>query len=255
LTGNLQNGIERLLNENIISPTDTSRKIDGFVFAPNTDPAIMGLTLQAQFTGDNLYDAIQQICDAASIGFRVTLTEANQLQFQLYAGVDRSYDQLTNPFVVFSPKFDNIINSNYVESKKTLKTVTLVAGEGEGSARKTTTVAVSSGAGSGLSRRELFTDARGISSTTETGTLTDAEYTAQLAQKGTEELAKNVFVNSFEGQVEATRIYKYGEDFFMGDVLQIANEYGMEAKARVVELIHSQDLSGTDIYPTFTTVS
>ncbi len=54
-----------------------------------------------------------------------------QFVFELYAGFDRSYDQTENPYVIFSPKFENIINSNYIESKASLKTVTLVGGEGE----------------------------------------------------------------------------------------------------------------------------
>ena len=37
----------------------------------------------------------------------------------------------THLYVIFSPKFENVINTNYLESKKTLKTVTLVAGEGQ----------------------------------------------------------------------------------------------------------------------------
>lgn len=62
--------------------------------------------------------------------------------------------------LVFSPKFENIINSNYMESMSSLKTTTLIGGEGEGSARRYTIV----GGGSDLYRRELFTDARDIQS-------------------------------------------------------------------------------------------
>ena len=169
----------------------------------------------------------------------------------MYKRQDRSYDQSANPYVVFSPKFENIINSNYVESKSALKTVTLVGGEGEGSARKYTTV----GGGSGLNRRELFTDARDISSDVGDGVvLSDAEYTAQLQQRGKEKLAENTDVTSFEGQVETTVMFRYGEDFFNGDVVQIANEYGHETKARIVEIVMSEDEDGNSVYPTFKTI-
>ena len=254
LNGNFQNGILKLLNENVISPTDTSRQIPNFIFEASTDTAITSLTIDTQFTGDNLYKAIQSLCETERIGFSITLTDTNQFKFKLYSGKDRSYDQITNPYVVFSPNFENILNSNYVKSKKTLKTVTLVAGEGEGFDRRTTTVAVTAGSGSGLSRRELFTDAREVSSTIDGGTLTDSEYLAQLAQKGSADLAENTVVTSFEGEVETSHLYEYGEDFFMGDILQIANEYGIESKVRVVEVIRSQSLSSTNIHPTFTTV-
>ena len=251
ITGNLQNGIRTLLNENVISPADNTRKIGNFIFEASTDPAITSLKIDAQYTGDNLYDVINKICSERNIGFKVTLNNNKQFVFKLYAGTDRSYDQSVNPYVIFSPKFENIINSNYVESKSALKTVTLVGGEGEGSARKYTTV----GGGNGLNRRELFTDARDISSDVGDGVvLSDAEYTAQLQQRGKEKLAENTDVTSFEGQVETTVMFRYGEDFFNGDVVQIANEYGHETKARIVEIVMSEDEDGNSVYPTFKTI-
>lgn len=254
LSGNFQNGIKKLLDENVISPTDESRKINNFIFVESTDPAVTSLTLEAQFTGDNLYETICDLCASNDIGFKITLTDDGKFAFQLYAGADRTYDQLVNPHVVFSPSFENIINSNYLESKKSLKTVTLVAGEGEGSDRKTKEVAISSGGGSGLGRRELYTDARDISSTTDNGTLTEAEYNSQLEQRGKEKLADNTVTKTFEGEMETSKMFVYGEDFFMGDMVQIVNEFGIEAKARVVEMIHSQDENGIDFYPTFETI-
>jgi hypothetical protein len=251
LSGNFQNGIYQLLNENIINPVITSRKIPNFIFEASTDPIVTALTIEAQFNGENLYDSVQKLCESANIGFNVTLTENNEFKFKLYAGIDRSYSQITNPYVVFSPKFDNIINSNYAESKQPLKTATLVAGEGEGSARKLLSVELVAGGGSGIQRREMFTDASGVSSTVDGGTLTDEEYYAQLAQKGLESLAENGAVTSFDGEIEPSRMFKYGEDFLMGDILQMANEYGIEAKVRVIELILSQKSEGESVYPTF----
>ena len=120
-----------MLNENVISPSDSNRKISNFIFKESTDSAITKLKLEAQYTGDNLYDVIQKICEEQGIGFKITLNDKKQFVFELYAGFDRSYDQTENPYVIFSPKFENIINSNYIESKASLKTVTLVGGEGE----------------------------------------------------------------------------------------------------------------------------
>lgn len=251
ISGNLQNSIQTLLNENIISPSDTDRRISNFIFEVSADSAITDLKIEAQYTGDNLYDVISKICSERSIGFKVTLNDKKQFVFKLYAGSDRSYDQSINPYVIFSSKFENIINSNYVESKSPLKTVTLVGGEGEGAARRYATV----GSGSGLNRRELFTDARDISSDIGDGvTLTNAEYVAYLQQRGREKLAENTDITSFEGQVETTIMFRYGEDFFDGDVVQIANEYGHEAKARIIEVVISENEGGCSIYPTFKTI-
>lgn len=250
LKGDFQTAIKKLINENIISPSISARKIPNFIFEASTDPVITELTIDAQFTGDTLYDAIKSLCEDHAIGFKITLNESNQFVFKLYAGADRSYDQTENPYVVFSPNFENIINSNYYENKQPLKNVALVAGEGEGNARKTATV----GSGSGLSRRELYVDARDISTETDEGKLTNSQYTAQLKQRGKEKLAENIFTKTFDGEVEASRMFVYGQDFFLGDVVQIVNEYGIAGKSRVDEMIISEDINGSSAIPTFNAI-
>lgn len=41
----------------------------------------------------------------------------------------------------------------------------------------------------------------------------------------------------------------------MGDIVQIVNEFGIESKSRVIEVVRSQSTEGIDIYPTFSSVS
>lgn len=251
LDGYLQGQIQKLLNENVISPSDTKRKIPNFIFETSTDPTITSLKVSAQFTGDTLYDAIKKVCDISSIGFKITLNSNNQFVFKLYAGTDRSYDQTKNPYIVFSPNFENIINSNYYSTNRNLKNVALVAGEDQGTARRTVTI--DDVGATGLDRRELFVDARDISSQNEDGSsMTTSQYDYLLRGRGYENLAGYKENSAFDGQVEATQLYRYGEDFFMGDITQLENEYGMESKVRVVEFIHSESTSdGVQDYPTF----
>lgn len=258
LSGSFQNGIMRLLSENVISPSDSTRKVSEFYFSVSDDPAITSLSVSAQFTGDNLYDAIKSLCDAHNVGFKVTLGTVGGVDkfiFSLYTGTDRSYEQLENPYVVFSPEYENLLNSNYLESSKNLKTVTLVAGEGEGSARKTVSVAASGGAKAGLDRREMYTDARDISQTVDDVTLTDAAYAEQLAQRGIENLAEHISIKTFEAEAETNdTMYKYGEDYFIGDIVQMANEYGNTSRSRITEVVRSESDTGYSVYPTFTNI-
>ena len=208
INGDLQNGVKRLLDDAIINPSDPDRKIENFIFVASEDPAITELTLEKQVgMGDNLYETIVDICNSKEIGFKVVLTDDGKFAFSLYAGSDRSYDQLANPFVVFSPKFENIINSNYLDSDKKLKTITLVAGEGEDEARITRSVAIAAGAGTGLDRREMYTDVRYLRKESGDTKLTDAEYGAQLEQKGLEDLAENANVTTFEGEADTTTMF------------------------------------------------
>lgn len=252
ISGNLQNSIKKLLNDNVISPSVSDRKIPNFIFEESKDPAITSLTHDAQYTGDNLLEVLQQICENKHIGFKIHVDANYNFVFKLYSGVDRSYGQSENPYVIFSPVFENILNSNYVESDTTLKNVALVAGEGEGKARKTYTV----GSASGLKRRELFVDARDIQSTDSEGnTMSTSTYNAKLKTRGEEKLSECELTQTFEGEVDAMgRQFKYGVDFFIGDVVQFVNEFDMEAKVRVAEYIRSQDTSGYTTYPTFSVI-
>lgn len=250
LDGNLQNGIKKLLLDSVISPSIGDRKIANFSMFVDEDPKIANLTIRAQYTGDNLYDTIVEICDTYNLGFQVSMTDTYQFVFKLYFGEDRSYDQVKNPYVIFSPKFENIINSNYLKSGNTLKNVALVAGEDAGHNRRTQTI----GSGLGQARKELYVDARDIQSEIRGEAIPDEEYNEQLQQRGREKLSKNKKTEVFEGQIDTTQNFIYGRDFFKGDIVQIRNEYGIEAKVRITEFIRVQDTRGFETYPTFSII-
>ena len=228
---------------------------------------------KTQYTGDSIDKIMADICESFEVGYRIlfgyqikqlysgTIQVLNpnnlawvdktvdslgdfEMVFELYLGVDRSYEQNVRPYVVFSPSFDNIINTNYLDSLESMKNVTLVLGEGEDPNRKRLIV----GSGAGLTRRELYTDARDLRSEDYGST---ANYNKALKQRGVEKLYENSRVTSYEGEVEALKSFVYGRDFFMGDVIQISNEYGLQGNARVIEWVRSESDAGVEIYPTF----
>lgn len=254
LTGDFQDGIKKLLDENAIAATITNRRFTDLIFVASTDPAITDLTINGQFFGDNLYDVVQKYCEEKKIGFKITLSTIGKFEFRLYNGVDRSYSQSVRPYVVFSPEFDNLIKSDYFYTKELFRTVTLVAGEGQGSDRLIEIVARNSGEKSNLERRELYTDASDISRTVGGVTIPESEYRDQLKARGRKELVKWKPIKSFEGQADTTVMYTYGTHFYMGDIIQIKDEYGHEGDARVTEVIYSEDASGVSVIPSFTTI-
>lgn len=250
ITGNLQEGVKALLNENVINPTKTTRKISNFQFRDSTDSRITSLTLDAQYFGDNLYEVISAICQEKSIGFRVLPDFTNAgLIFELFKGTERALDQTENPYIIFSPDFDNFISSNYLQTTSSYKNVALVGADGEGSARKYVEAFEGTDEPSGLSRRETFTDAYGVS---KDETTTEDDYNKQLKQKGLEELADLKVTKAFEGEIDSSRQYVYGRDFGIGDVVQVTNSYGQSGKSRVSEIVMSEDDTGFIITPTFT---
>jgi hypothetical protein len=254
LKGNLQTEIQRLLNENAISPTDSVRVIPNLVFTTSTNPDITSLTINTQYTGESLYKVITEVCLAAGIGFKVTMDRDLVIRFELVSGVDRSYSQTSYPYVVFSPEFDNLISSDWTsETRK--KNVALVEGE-KGVGNKSRLTPAGELSATGLARDEIYVKASGANRKVGETTLNDTQYDALLVQKGEEGIAKERGgLTKFEGQADATIIYVYGQDFVMGDIVQVEDEFGHESRSQVTELIRSQDIAGFKIYPTFAAAS
>lgn len=245
----IQNGIKTLLNDAIISPTNTDRQISNFTFSESTDTSIASLTVDTQYTGENLYDVISELCKTNNIGFKIIFDDNFNFVFSLYNGVNRSYQQTENSYVIFSSTFDNLISSDYIESNSTYKNVALVGGEGEGSAQKF----ASSGSGTGLTRRETYVDASSISSSTDSGTISTDEYTKLLVEKGDAALEEAKYTKTFDGEMDTKEVFVYHQDFEIGDIVEILDMYGHEATSRITEMIQSMSSSGYTTYPTFDT--
>ena len=279
VSGNFVNAIDKILKQNVYDPipknSKAKRKIEEFYWdKDSTDAVIKQLTIdETQFTGDVVYDVIKDLCDQFDVGFSLKRNPVTgKFVFSLYQGIDRSYRQNKNKYVVFSPEFDNLISTDYTENKSKYCNVTLVAGEGEGPDR--VTLEVGDTTSSGLNRRELFTDARDLSSVIEDEDeeeevdpenpqggeqeeekhMSPKEYKNLLKNRGLEKLKEVEIEKTFDGQVDATQIYRYGRDFSMGDICELVNQYGKETRVKVVEYIHSESTSGIEEYPTFKVV-
>lgn len=252
----LQTVVKRLLNENIIKPKISSRKISTFVYQASDDAYIKGLTLEAQYHGETLYDIIADLAAQHKFGFKITLDSSNNFVFTLYNGNDL-YET-----VIFSNEFNNLIDTDMINSYTNFKNVGLVAGEGEGEDR----VLVEVGKASGLDRKEMFIEASGISSKAEEDPgdeeegdpakperqLDPEEYEKLLIQHGKEKLAEVSKVKEFNGSIEPDVPYVYGRDYNIGDLIRIIDRYGNDEKARIDEIIFSHDSNEYKRYPTFT---
>lgn len=241
--GTVENYIRKLITDNIISPSVTARKIDNFQLGASNG---FTETIDEQVTYDALDEKIKEICQAYGYGWKITFNpETKIFTFNIYKGKDRSYAQTENDYVVFSSEFDNIISSKYVTDSSNIRNVALVAGEGEGIDRKRFVY----GSASGINRYEVYVDAKDISSKTEEGVTIN--YDEALKARGLEKLAEYDVVTAFEGEVEPNYSYKYKEDYDLGDIVQVVNDYGIEAGARITEVIESHDENGYSVIPTF----
>jgi len=239
-----ENAMRRLITDSFISPAIAERKYDKLTLA-----AAHGYTdrVQVQYTGKNILEAIEALCAAKNYGFKVLLQD-DKLAVDFYKGTDRSMSQSVNPRVLFSEQYDNLAATTYTLNKADYKTVALVAGEGEGSARRRTVVGRTVDQ-SGLHRREVYVDARDVSSNE--GEITDEEYTAQLAERGATALSEAPIVQSMEGTIEPLQMYVYKQDYFLGDIVTVRNKYGVQVDTQVLEVVEVWDESGYTCTPTF----
>lgn len=235
--------IRDMINANIGGNASVTRKVPRIVLGDWLHDTTR--TIDKQVTGKNLLEAISDICAEWEYGFKMVQSNGT-FTFQLYKGTDRSYNQSTNDYVVFSPEWDNLGDTEYTRDKTTLYNAVYVAGEGEGSNR----VIAELGGESGLQRRELWVDARNESSTTEGGTLTPMMYYLMLRQQASETIDNNTETVSFEGEVLDTSSYIYGVDYNLGDIVQVETEYGIQAAARVTGITEVEDESGYQLRPT-----
>ncbi len=241
VSGKVSKCMEQLVDDNIISVTRPARIIPNFTINSKN----IGDTMKAQFTGQNLLEALSKIGQTYGIGFKVTLNEDNEFVFTVYQGVDRTYDQNTRPWVIFSDTYDNLLSAEYEENYQDVVTAVLVAGEGEGLDRKT--IWATDGT-SGLLRREIYSDQRNIRS--DDGEITEEEYMELLQESGKENLTK--YTTAFTGIVYFENI-SYKKDIKLGDICVIENSrWGLSVNSRLVEVIESVNEAGDySILPTF----
>lgn len=244
LTGTAENAVRQLVTENAISPTDSNRVIPTLTLGAN---AGLNDTIKKQVTGNQLDQTIVDICKAYNYGWEVFIHNS-ALVFNIYQGVDRSFNQTDRAYVVFSEDFDNILNSSYELKSNEYANVTLIGGEGEGVNRIYTTVGNDK---SGLDRFELFTDARDLSQNKDSeDEITLETYLALLEERGHENLASKVITEGFSGEVLNIN-FKYGEHYYLGDVVTVINKYGISRDVRVLSAIESKDDTGVKTIPQF----
>lgn len=241
LNGKTEVILRQLINENVINPTDAARQIPGVILGE-----IKGFeeVTELQTTGDNLLTKVIELCKASEIGWKVTLNN-KQIVVTFYRGENRSYTQDVNPYVVFSPSFDNLLATETIQDITTLKNVALVAGEGEGTEKKT----ASAGEAEGLNRREVYIEASDISSNN--GEIDADAYLVLLQERGKEQIAASVELFGVSGTAETALTYELNKDYFLGDTVQVENEYGVSATTKILEVIECEDQNGYSVIPTF----
>lgn len=81
--------------------------------------------------------------------------------------------------------------------------------------------------------------------------LRDVVYSVYLLTRGYENLAEYGAKTSFEGTVEPNTTFVFNQDYFLGDLVTVQNEYGITVQARITEVIEVNDDNGYRVEPKF----
>lgn len=235
---NVETAIRQVITDNIIDPDDTDRAIADFVM----DEAV-GFTdvFDAQLFSENIAEWMESVCTMYGYGWDVYI-KSGEYVFTLLEGTDRTITS-QDP-VIFSEDFENIGSVEYEYNKSEYHNVGLVGGEGEGSSQVVTSV----GSGSGLDRYEVYIDGSDVSSNGEI--ITMQTYISMLETYGQEQITDTQFVEKFQGEIISNGLYNFGEDYYLGDQVQIILQR-ISAKSRIIEMIYSEDSNGRSLLPTF----
>lgn len=229
-----------IVNQNCVNPSNANRKIPYLKLAEDLK---FGGKITYQKTGGEVYDSLSTIASTYDLGFSVLFKpKTKELIFEVVEGVDRTVEQSTNDPVEFSTELEDLLSSSYYTNDQDVKNVAFVQGEGSGSSRKSV---ISGEADSkGFGRRELYVDARDLQSTSvdengEEQSLSPAEYTQVLTQRGDDKLSECKTTETFEAQIRVFGDvqYEFGVDYKKGDKVTVRdNHLNVVVSARITEV-------------------
>ena len=232
LSGDLSACVLQLINNNLISPTDSGRKINGIAFSsPN-----LGVPVSTQISYRNLMDAVTELCAASDIGIKTVFTPATGIfTVTLYNG--------GNSQAVFSKEYENLTEQIYTESAADYANTALIGGEGEGAER--TFVAITSGFGE--TRREIFVDAKDLRAE-DFGT----DYIDTLTFRGQSKLNAQAIRYSFDTSINPHGNLTYKIDFDLGQTVKVISKaWGVSMTTRITEIEENYDADGQSISVVF----
>lgn len=253
--------IKIILNENIVKPSESARKIPNFKIAIDSSQQPDPKDKRSyEFDGDYVYDAIKTICDDYDWGFSLDLKsddhwKTSYFVFSIVYGTDRSYEQTDNPYMVFSPKFDNLISSDTIEDDTEFFNSAYVASSEETKDNKTRRlikyVANNTGRSGWDIRETFYTNSDAKLNDGNNKPRPDSDIYPELEKYGKDELKSQKSNDSFDAEIALLESVQYHRDYNIGDIIQFDNAYGVNKTARITEYVRNEDDNGYREYPTF----
>jgi len=233
------------VENNLVAPVDVNRAISDVVVATNLN---RGQIVSWRSRFKNLAEELSEISMISGLGWNVDIDTTNQqFVFKVLEGRDLTVNQYILPPAIFSPEFNTIGQLSYTESDLNYRNTAIVAGQGEGLARRIIEVGITTG----HDRYELFIDARDVAEETEADPpvarpVLDIE--ADLTIRGQQALTEYQQEIYLEGQALTKSQLIYERDYDLGDMVTLQErEWGITRNARITEAKEIYEQSGKKI--------
>lgn len=206
-----------------------------------------GADITAQLYGRNLLDLTEEIAKSNDFGFKFRFVSSNsRAYFSCYRGVDRTKNQNAVPQIVFNTEFAEFSKTSYSYDTRTYFNSALIGGEGAGKDRIDTVFSSSTRLNAGLFNKEIFIDGHSLSS----NTVGDTSYITLLGSTAQDAVQAAKAEETFDTEVSWAQ-WKYREDYDVGDIVTVGNNYGITGDATVAEVAETEDASGYYAVPGF----
>lgn len=243
--------LNELINSNILLHSINERQIDWIDLDINVPEEIDGQIFQTSINrGDNLGDSIYTLGNQFGFCPITVFNQSNKrITINIYFGENKN--------IIFKRANHNITKSSYTLSVDNFKTSAIIAGSGEGTKRMMVTVSRISTESitnqediiyeyNGVTRREIFVDARDLQKNNET----NEQYKKRLKERGIEKLKENNKDYVVDGMIINIGKHVLNTDYILGDIVKIESDF-YSASARITEIIQSWSDTGYEIYPSF----
>lgn len=207
---NASNIIYDLVASNCITSTNTNRNFSNLLITRDFQK---GDTIQAQYQGEVISDIIKDLAQQYDFGYRIFYIN-KKFTFELFEGVDNN--------ITFSTSLGNLLNYTIDIDGNNYKNSALILGEGQGISRVNVEVSNTSD----YVRKELYVNASELSQNkdSEIHIIDVEQYKNMLSQNGKSYLENYSTNFKFECSVYP-EMYKFREDYNVGDKVQIVTDY------------------------------
>ena len=198
--------IAGLLQTQLIAPENAAR---GIAHVSVADYAATGYPVTYDGRFQTVGSEIVTLANTYGIGWYADIEDGADIVYHIYRGLDRSEGQSVNDRLVISEARDSLQASTYGYTTEIANWI-LVAGQGEGVDRELVRI----GTSSGLTRSELYRDARDVAQ----------GETELLTQRGNETLASFGDGASYTAEFSAAFAQRYRLEYDLGDICTIKDD-------------------------------